>query len=103
MLDGQSYAPNQLTRPCKSSALTFLALASVALCSVPSLMAQCVLPDVGDPEASKWAEAVTAAVIGGDGCYASPSAFQNSDCNIFVGRVLEQMYGINDFRSGPRS
>src|ERR1041385_6423991 len=63
----------------------------------------CTLPDVQDPAVIQWSSQIIGAITGADACYAAPSAFRNSDCNIFVGRVLEQVYGINDFRATPGS
>lgn len=59
--------------------------------------AQCAAPDVVAPAVSAWSDKVIAAILSRDACYADKSAFTNSDCNIFVGRVLEQAYGVTDF------
>src|SRR5438445_9420586 len=76
---------------------TTLALAALR----PANAAPCAAPDVGGPDAAKWSNSVIAALIGQDACYADKSAFTNSDCNIFAGRILEEMYGIPDFVLQP--
>ena len=59
--------------------------------------AQCAVPEVVSPEVEVWSNKIIAALVGENACYADRSAFINSDCNIFAGRVLEQAYGVRDF------
>lgn len=62
-----------------------------------SSAAPCNAPTVKGDEVDKWSADVVGALLGEDACYADKTALANSDCNIFVGRVLERLYKIKDF------
>jgi hypothetical protein len=66
-----------------------------------SYSAPCDVPDVEGVEVTTWSNKVVAALIGGNACYADRSAFTNSDCNIFAGRVLESLFDVRDFVLDP--
>lgn len=66
------------------------------------IYAQCQSPNVEGAAAADWSMKVIGALIGRNACYPDKSEFENSDCNIFVGRVLEELYGNKDFvLAGP--
>jgi hypothetical protein len=92
---------NRLLAPSGRARVTLLA-AVATWAPVVVAAAQddtCPVPAVSDPVVITWSNQVVGAIVGGDACYASPDAFRNSDCNIFVGRVLEQLYHVTDFRA----
>jgi hypothetical protein len=60
------------------------------------LAAQCSAPVVTSTATDDWSNKIVGALVGAEACYADKSAFTNTDCNIFVGRVLEQAYGLSD-------
>jgi hypothetical protein len=78
-------------------------LFSFAILIPATLLAQpdtCKLNTVVSPVVDAWSLKVITGLVGGDYCYAAPDAFHNSDCNIFVGRSLEVVYGLEEFVTG---
>src|SRR5688500_7844738 len=100
---GNQMQPERYKSGYLSTRVAFMLLAT--LVSLPVMgRAQCRVPDVEGSAVTSWANKVIAAIVGKEACYSDRSVFTNSDCNIFVGRVLEEVYKVNDFVStNPQS
>jgi hypothetical protein len=71
-----------------------------AAVSTINVAAQCPLATITSEPTKSWSDKIVAAITG-DGaqaCYKT-SPFTNSDCKIFVGTVLDQVYGDHTFET----
>jgi hypothetical protein len=83
----------------RHASLVAYALGSVA----PQLPAQCSAPDLNANVTVDWVNRLISAIGEDESCRVDGprESLQSSACNIFVGRVLERVYGVKDFVVTP--
>src|SRR5688572_30346799 len=82
-----------------------LVVVAVAAVSSTARGEGCPAPDNNDPTSTAWTNKLIAAITEEPACTQyrpqAISPFNRHACNIFVGRVLERIYGVKDFIVDP--
>jgi hypothetical protein len=100
---------NRVAKPVKvmpiGGAYTALWFVLLGICAFTSGQGQCpASQNTSDPTTTAWSGKLLGALSQEDGCAAAntdASFVSTSACNIFVGRVLKTVYGVDDFIVQP--